>query len=535
VGIVDHDTIAGFKELREAAEVVGIPATCGYEQRIHPVGTEFMEMEINSPGNLAETYIAIHGVSNDENELLEKVRLAKIERFKKMIAFLNEHYSLGLSYDEDVFPLTECGNPTERHLSEAIARKIHSLCGEKGPQGIIDFTSRIVEGCNPSLPTRKAVSEETALNIEEFLIFIRNKVVTPLRKNFPEFRPTADENVSMEEAIEFAHKQDSLVFGLYLGGVTPCEAERRPGNLRRLFEYYKKMGIDGIAFMPNRNTAEEMEEVMALAKEIGFKYIANGMDVNKKKMPFTYFDISCRKDLVDVTMQIVEHEERHRRPQKEEERYAYLNRILRNITDIDQVPKNIIELLASALLKDKKVVLLFDENFGNKKVLEVFHELSRLKGDSNYAELLKNVIIPDPLEASRLCDEALKYDGEQGTAVFAYAPLSHRKNMAGLEGKQNIRPVYIDEKRYSLEYYHPLAEVVAISLADYLKPGTASNLADIFDEMGVDPSKINIDIKTVSRDGAGALIFVIIPNIKAYDHDGIPDRHERLKQAMIRA
>ena len=115
--------------------------------------------------------------------------------------------------------------------------------------------------------------------------------------------------------VEFAHEQGSLVYALYLGGEKPCEAEKferdnitADSNALRLFKYYISMGVDGICFMPNRNSEEEIRAFTELARFAGFKHLANGMDVNKHGMPFTYFEYSCRPDLVDEALSIYRHE-----------------------------------------------------------------------------------------------------------------------------------------------------------------------------------------------------------------------------------
>ncbi|MFH1790557.1 MAG: hypothetical protein ABH885_01035, partial [Candidatus Omnitrophota bacterium] len=508
-----------------------------------PVGTEFMGMDINSPGNDGETYMAVHGVADENNELMEGVRKSKIRRFRKTIEYLNSLPGLGLdiSYTRDVQPLTEADNPTERHLSEAIARAVYAKFGEGNHAGIAGYMRRLISVISgvseESALTTK--DEATILNMDDFIVVIRDKVIKSMRKIHP---PDQDENVSTERAVKYAHKKGGIVLGLYLGGPKPCEAERRDnGNLGKLFQYYKDMGIDGIGFMPNRNTPEEMLEVMALAREIGFKYIANGMDVNKPGMPFTYFDISCDRDLVNVTMQIARREWKmlERRPAKTAAYERVPGRIeteeiLRDIADVRELPANMLELLISAALTKKKCVLSFDKNVKNSEALDLFRTLERLKNTSAFAALLGNLeVIPgaDPQEIASMLE---KYADDPDTLAFVFAPLTNRSVFERFESKVNLHTVYIDEKNYSQEYYYPLADIVTITLAEFLRPGTVSNIRKSLKDLGIKQAALNIDIRAIKRNKAGALIFAILPNVKRYE-EGALDRHERMRQALAAA
>jgi len=167
---------------------------------------------------------------------------------------------------------------------------------------------------------------------------MRNKVVTPI-KQLEELKTTSDEVLRDKEVYDDAHAHNELVYYCYLGG-GKCEAEDRTvmlqdekrafiknmkGSLDQelidwwtakenatmlhlWFRYQKSIGADGIAFMPNRNSPEEIEEVMQIALECGFNHIANGMDVNTPDMPYTYYDYSNRTGFVKESLYIVAHE-----------------------------------------------------------------------------------------------------------------------------------------------------------------------------------------------------------------------------------
>ena len=366
IGNADHDTTAAFNELRKVGFILGIKTTCAYEHRGYPVDdAELMIIPINSPGNPGEVYVAVHGVDAIRNRQFDGVkavikngkvvklkevgvRESKVNRFKRMIKLLNKlNPDLHLDYTKDVKPLAELNNPTERHVAEAIARRLCELAGNN-PAKTIELTDRLIsrvafEGEN--LGAARLLENTSILNnFEKFVEEVRNRIVTPLRKLDP---PDLKENRPLKEAAEFANSNGWLPFALYLGGKQPCEAETfdrekvyaqdldklsdpeiielfEGSNLIKLFRYYLSIGIDNLAFMPNRNTRRESKAVIRLAKALGFKRIGDGMDVNKKGMPFTYFNYSCEPEFVRETLRIVAREERLKRIQLSQKPKAYI-------------------------------------------------------------------------------------------------------------------------------------------------------------------------------------------------------------------
>jgi L-fuculose-phosphate aldolase len=353
-GIVDHDTIAGFSEFRESASIVGLRnPTCGYEQRSIAKGTPFEHMETNSPGNIGETYVAFHGVARSSHEIQEeKIIPAKIERFKKTAAYLNDLgiISARLDYNRHIKPLTEAGNPTEKHVAEALARLIYENFAQDIARdewsNIVKATNGFIAACNTAVGEVKDASiTENDLgavkDLTQFTFLIRNRVVTIL-KRVDALMPAEKEVMDARELYRDAHDNKELIYYCYLGGENPCAAESRknmskaqreafldrdnnrdklsadliarwlePENasiLHLWLAYQRSIGADGIAFMPNRNTPEEILDVMKIARECGFTRIANGMDVNTPTMPYTYFDYSNEQDFVAESLSIVRHE-----------------------------------------------------------------------------------------------------------------------------------------------------------------------------------------------------------------------------------
>ena len=91
VGIVDHDTIDGDIEFKKAAKILGFEkASLGAEVRATVTHSPFSRMTINSPGNIAEAYICLHGIPGyKKHKFFAEIKKAKRERFKKTISTLN--------------------------------------------------------------------------------------------------------------------------------------------------------------------------------------------------------------------------------------------------------------------------------------------------------------------------------------------------------------------------------------------------------------------------------------------------------------
>ncbi len=354
-GKVDHDTVEGSTAFLESAEIIGTRnPTCGYEQRVYFKGTPFERMQTNSPGNTGETYIAVHGVVRRRHKIQEeRVRPAKIARFRKTLQFIESFGIIpaGVNYDEHAAPLTELNNPTEKHVAEAIARQIYASYRDDIANEDWDNVYRCAETLvNAASGADKKYSltdedKEQIQDVVKFTFLMRKKVVSVVKQR-PEYAPTSDEVITYDEFLEDVHAYNELSYYCYLGGERPCAAESREAlnreqkqafidqakgdsltteafeqkvalpwlemenvtMLHLFFMYHLFIGTDGIAFMPNRNSPEEIDEVIRIAREVGFEHIANGMDVNMPDMPYIYFFYTAREDFVQETLFIVEHE-----------------------------------------------------------------------------------------------------------------------------------------------------------------------------------------------------------------------------------
>jgi len=69
VGIMDHDSVSGCKELIEACKIMGIASTIGFELRVNFSGTKVEGRKLNNPDSKNIGYISIHGIP--ESKLTE--------------------------------------------------------------------------------------------------------------------------------------------------------------------------------------------------------------------------------------------------------------------------------------------------------------------------------------------------------------------------------------------------------------------------------------------------------------------------------
>ena len=93
VGIMDHDSVSGCKELIEACKIIGIASTVGFELRVNFSGTMVEGRKLNDPDSKNIGYIAIHGIPESKlteaKKFLNPIQIARNKRNKKILAKLN--------------------------------------------------------------------------------------------------------------------------------------------------------------------------------------------------------------------------------------------------------------------------------------------------------------------------------------------------------------------------------------------------------------------------------------------------------------
>ncbi len=318
-GIMDHDSTGGCKEFLQAAEILGMPVTCGAECRVDMSGTALNGKRINNPDQISVAYVALHGIPHhriDEvNEFFSYYREKRNLRNKKMcenITDLVSPYGLSLDFEADVLPLSnfaEGGSVTERHILYALTKKI--MARYPNADALIDFAQREM---------KIAVSDK----IKELLrstpvddVCYAYDVLGLLKGNMVEkfYVPATEECPKVEDFIALAKRVGGIAAYAYLGDVGNSVTGDKKAQkfeddyLDLLIEVLHEKKFNAITYMPTRNTPEQLDRLMGLCEENGFFQIS-GEDINSPRQKFICKALDDPKfaHLVEATYALIGHE-----------------------------------------------------------------------------------------------------------------------------------------------------------------------------------------------------------------------------------
>jgi hypothetical protein len=336
VGIVDHDSVGGANEFVRAGQIMQIAVTVGAEVRASFAGTPMEGKRINSPDELSVGYIAIHGIPHNKTEELDNRLLAGIRYNRNERTALetkNAHALLPASdlqpdfWNEAIDYSMYCfgtgtadngrtlmsGSATERHLLFAIARRMTRKFGRG--EGLISF---LRDQLHISINAKtQAILMDTSYPQYEY------DVINVLKGDFipkifhPSFGdPTlAPDALPVEQVISAIRAAGGIPSYCYLGDVGESPTGDKKAQkfeddyLDTLFPFLKDIGFEAIAYMPSRNTPEQLKRVMDLCERYEFIQIS-GEDINQPRQSFVCEKL--REDtfahLADSTWALVGHE-----------------------------------------------------------------------------------------------------------------------------------------------------------------------------------------------------------------------------------
>ena len=319
VGIMDHDSIAGAAEMREAGRILGIAATAGMELRVSAEGTALAGKKINNPDSLGNLYMMFHGIAARRDAavggFLRPIQAARQKRLRRMMERLNALlpvYGLPLlDWDRDVRSASQAatgGSITERHLLFAVARTLAAAVGRGKP--LVGF---VRDTLGIALPPRIAswLSDE---GNEAFLFDLLGVLKSSfLSKVF--IQPDGEECIPVSRAVRFAEEIGAIPCYGYLGDVTDSptgdkKAEQfEDSYLEELFVEVKRLGFKAIAYMPPRNTLEQLLRVQKLCAQHDLMEIS-GVDVNSPRQSFNCPELLRPEfsHLVAATWALIAHE-----------------------------------------------------------------------------------------------------------------------------------------------------------------------------------------------------------------------------------
>ena len=283
-GIMDHDSISGAKEFRQAAALAGVGSTCGVEMRTDWHDTPFAARRLNNPDQIGVAYMTFHSIREryfeQMREFIAPYRELRNQRNIKMLKNIEDATGVHLDYEKDVLPLSEYANGggvTERHVLFALAKKVL-------PDGTEEEQYKLLGKYKAGL-------------IHEVYI-----------------DPT-DELVPLDKAIAFSKDIDAILCYAYLGDVTNSVTGDKKADtfedayLEELVAFIAKKEIPAITYMPSRNTAKQMDDLMALCDKYSRKQIS-GEDINSPSQSFICQQLAEPKfaHLVDAAWELVNRE-----------------------------------------------------------------------------------------------------------------------------------------------------------------------------------------------------------------------------------
>lgn len=312
-GIMDHDSLSGVKEFKSACAMLGIGSTCGVEVRCK---FDRGFGKINHPDQENCIYMAAHGIPAQNvdafNAYLESFRQRRYERDAKMCELITAKFGkfgVELDFEKDVKPLSEAkegGSVTERHLLYALAVKLDKKFGRT--ESLIAFLENDL---------KLGVSEK----IRGFLLDQNNEhflydLLGVLKADTAFFYIDADEEMPVaEEFVKVARSFGAIPAYAYLGDVGNSVTGDKKAQkfeddfLPELIKEIKAIGIQAVAYMPTRNTPEQLVRLGKMLKENELFEIS-GEDINSSRQKFACAALALPEyaHLIDSTWALIGHE-----------------------------------------------------------------------------------------------------------------------------------------------------------------------------------------------------------------------------------
>ena len=318
-GIMDHDSASGIREFLAAAELIGMPVTCGVECRVDMSMTALNGKRINNPDQNSIAYVAMHGIPHQNIEAVDAFfapyRKKRNQRNRKMcenITQLVKPYGLSLDFDTDVLPLSNYakgGSVTERHILYALSKKITSIY--KTPAEVVSFLKDEMK-----LELSQKVIDQIA-NGDKTPEYYEYDILGALKSNMVEkfYIDATDECPKVADFVDMVHKNGGIAAYAYLGDVGNSVTGDKKAQkfeddyLDELVEVIKEYGFDAITYMPTRNTPEQLARLTKLCDEHGFFQIS-GEDINSPRQSFRCkaLDDPAFGHLIDATYTLIDYE-----------------------------------------------------------------------------------------------------------------------------------------------------------------------------------------------------------------------------------
>ncbi|MDC7125989.1 MAG: PHP domain-containing protein [Spirochaetales bacterium] len=319
VGIMDHDSVSGAREMFSAGKSIGIATTTGFEVRVNMSGTLVEGRKINNPDSSNIAYMAVHGIPSSQldaaEDFLKPIHEERNKRNRLQTDALNKIISEKglpeLDFDNDIVPLSKSkdgGSITERHILYAFAKLIVDTAG-KG-ECVIDFLENKLDLKLPEKVIGFLSDTENPHYLYDLLGVLKSAFL-------PSFfiQPNEKECVSVKKVVYFARSIGAIPAYAYLGDVSESptgdkKAEKFEDDyLDELISEIKNIGFYAVTYMPPRNTKKQLSRLTKLCQKNGLMEIS-GVDINSSRQSF-----NCREvmdpdfsQLIDATWALIAHE-----------------------------------------------------------------------------------------------------------------------------------------------------------------------------------------------------------------------------------
>lgn len=260
-GIVDFDVLDGVDEFLWAAQRLNLRACASIETRVFV--PEFADVEINSPGEPGIAYHMGTGIPTGKltggaKAFLDNLKQTAQARNRRMSERVSEYLSpVVLDFDKDVLPLTPAGNPTERHICLAFARKADDHLKDN---------AALLKYWQFKLGTE--LSQKDLPESPKLLNAIRAKTMKQGGVGY--VKPDAGDFPTMKQMNEFVLEAGGIPTVAWLNGLT--EGEKR---MPELLDAAMTSGVAAFNIIPDRNFTPgildnrlvELEKVIRLCQD----------------------------------------------------------------------------------------------------------------------------------------------------------------------------------------------------------------------------------------------------------------------------
>jgi hypothetical protein len=324
-GSVDHDSIAAAEEMIAACAVLGIGGCAGFEVRVSfRTGGDgeispFASRKLNNPDSQGYAYMTVQGIPAQSVEkaamFLAPIRAERLKRTKAMAlsanALLREAGLPEIDFDRDISgrsKYAEGGGITERHLLAAMAEKFILKYG-KGPPLCEGLRAKAGVAVSPKIGALLS-DPANPHYIYDLLGVLKAEFLPGIY-----IQPDEKECVPAERVTALAKSISAIPAYAYLGdvGESPTgdkKAEKFEDDyIEELFAELSRLGYLALAYMPPRNTMEQLRNLRRLSAQWGFMEIS-GVDINSSRQSFNCPEVlqSEFRHLLDTTWALIAHE-----------------------------------------------------------------------------------------------------------------------------------------------------------------------------------------------------------------------------------